>query len=243
MKRSLLALGFSVFSILLWFGLRSESSTPPISAKREALPLVPQKLTTVQTKADLVEHTLSSNTYPAETLPVVLPITPASNDGAALEADLQIPTIHHAISPGPRSLKGRSSEGEQDALPHASMSDTSVHSSELIAAARPQPPLRPVPSIRYPLALQEISPTVALSPEIKAGLTEIADNFVDAVGGEDQDAGDPAYRARWLAQQATADQNFKTLYGTQAWQQLQNNTAHDATQPPPEINSEEPSAP
>ncbi len=103
-----------------------------------------------------------------------------------------------------------------------------VKSQDLSPSAPPpgeseQPPLaetklRPVnlPKHRivWPLVLQEIP---ELSPAQEAAKIRVMEDFIEKVGGEDQDGSDPAYRDRWLALQPQADQQFRVLIGQEAF--------------------------
>jgi hypothetical protein len=248
MKRTLLIAGSTAFGMLLWFGLRSGSSAPaPLvtSSEPPALPMVQQKLSPYLGVAETPERTTISSRSPSDVMPAnplqspfplgngnEPPVESMQHLLARLETKGSITKEEHQSL----LIKFGLEDGNPQKDSEMSASSDFMPTAAALVPARPQLPARPVPSIRYPLALQEISPEVALSPTVKAGLTEIAENFIASVGGEDQTADDPEYRARWRSQQPAADQQFKTLYGTQAWLALQNSTTHDASQSPPEGN-------
>lgn len=50
-------------------------------------------------------------------------------------------------------------------------------------------------------------------------LSELQQQFLNEIGGLDQDPSDPAYRERWLEAQKAADRQFRTFYGGQAYLQ------------------------
>lgn len=68
--------------------------------------------------------------------------------------------------------------------------------------------------IVWPMVLQEIS---GLSAAQEAAKNRVMEDFIEKVGGEDQDGSDPAYRGRWLALQPLADQQFRVLIGQEAF--------------------------
>ena len=72
----------------------------------------------------------------------------------------------------------------------------------------------PTRRIVWPLVLQEIP---ELSPAQEAAKIRVMEDFIEKVGGADQDGSDPAYRDRWLALQPQADQQFRTLIGQEAF--------------------------
>ena len=238
MKRTLLIAGSATVGMLLWIGLRSDSAAPLPSSEPTARPVVQQKLSAHPAGTSSSEQTIISKGNELGEPQADGALLPPTNDGASAPAlDSAFQQSDATAIAKPRIKKSQRKEGEPNELLTESISIDSMESTGVTAAVPPQPPFRPLPSIRYPLALQEISPDVAISPTIKAGLTENAENFITSVGGEDQDANDPDYRARWRTMQPKADQHFKTLYGIQAWLKLQNSTTHDASQPPPESNS------
>ncbi len=86
--------------------------------------------------------------------------------------------------------------------------------------------------MRWPLALQELDLQAAgLSPAQVGTLDEIAAKFIDQIGGENQPANDPDYQKKWRAHQPTADQQFRTLWGQQAFLRAQLAGTQEATQP------------
>ena len=68
--------------------------------------------------------------------------------------------------------------------------------------------------IVWPMVLQDIS---GLTPVQEAAKNRVMEDFIERIGGEDQDGTDPAYRDRWLAMQPLADQQFRVLIGQEAF--------------------------
>jgi hypothetical protein len=55
----------------------------------------------------------------------------------------------------------------------------------------------------------------------KQVLGQLQQQFLNEVGGPDQDPSDPAYLARWQAAQPKIDQSLKGLLGSQFYLKLQ----------------------
>lgn len=70
--------------------------------------------------------------------------------------------------------------------------------------------------------------TIVVNEATAASLEKMRYDFVDAVGGLEQDGNDPAYRRRWLSAQAESDDRFRATYGTQAFLSYQAAAAHKA---------------
>ena len=95
--------------------------------------------------------------------------------------------------------------------------------SPVVASSQSQPaPLRPaglpVAHASYPAVFQ--SPVLndsTLTPNQKAAVRQLQQQFVDAIGGANQDPGDPAYAARWQTAQQNADDALRAQLGTQAY--------------------------
>ena len=61
----------------------------------------------------------------------------------------------------------------------------------------------------------------AVSPAEQLMLDKINNDFVNAVGGPNQDPSDPAYQERWQAAQEMSDAQFKKFFGGRAYVQAQ----------------------
>lgn len=69
-----------------------------------------------------------------------------------------------------------------------------------------------------PLAFQEVSPgTVKLTQPQVASVTEIQEQFADAVGGETAKADSPGYRKKWDEEQRLSDLRLRARIGGQAF--------------------------
>lgn len=73
-----------------------------------------------------------------------------------------------------------------------------------------------------PLVFKEVDASrMALSDEQARAIDQLRNDFVEAVGGPDQDPNDPAYRRRWVAAQIQADAQLKAQLGLLGWEQYQ----------------------
>jgi hypothetical protein len=99
--------------------------------------------------------------------------------------------------------------------------ETPAKASALAPAANATALTTPHSPAPIPLAFHDPPPGAAVNPQIKAGLEELQQNFVDAIGGPDQDPGDPAYLKRWITARRQLDVQFRLLVGTQQFLQEQ----------------------
>jgi hypothetical protein len=60
-----------------------------------------------------------------------------------------------------------------------------------------------------------------LTPVQQAAVAQIQDQFLKTIGNANQDPADPAYAARWMNAQYTADQSYKAFFGWPAFEQMQ----------------------
>ena len=81
---------------------------------------------------------------------------------------------------------------------------------------------------RAPLAFSDTS-GLNLNPVQQQEIANLQQNFVDAIGGENQNPSDPAYLNRWETAQSQIDQEFKVKFGWQAFVQQQLVAARQGT--------------
>ena len=84
----------------------------------------------------------------------------------------------------------------------------------LVAAAKRRSVQLPNQRIVWPMVLQDIS---GLTSVQEAAKNRVMEDFIERIGGEDQDGTDPAYRELWLTLQPLADQQFRVLIGQEAF--------------------------
>ncbi len=88
------------------------------------------------------------------------------------------------------------------------------------ADSHPSPAVPPVP-VSTPASLLDPSPDLKFTPQQLAQLESLRQEFVNDVGGTNQDPNDPAYLQRWREAQPANDGRFKMLFGWQAFVQQQ----------------------
>jgi hypothetical protein len=73
-----------------------------------------------------------------------------------------------------------------------------------------------------PLALENVDlAQLNLSEDQTRLITALRENFVNGIGGYNQDPNDPAYRERWQKAQAESDEVLHAMLGNRAYQDYQ----------------------
>jgi hypothetical protein len=95
------------------------------------------------------------------------------------------------------------------------------------APAQSQPPLThasiigsepPPRSASVPLAFRPLPPAAAqANPQLAQDVQQLQQDFVNAIGGPNQDPNDPAYAQRWSTAQFASDERYRLLIGAQAY--------------------------
>ncbi len=237
MQRLLLVFAAVACALLFWLGLGAGTPVQSQNATEGAAPslqtaipkhsLPPssrsesQSANTQQVADNLSSPQLSQQPTPTSVLPEsVTSLSAAPKNSAADLASAK------EVGPATASVIN-APEGIRSGIPP-------LQGSPAPPTTAPQSASRVTPNFQWPLALQELDlQAAALSPEQLLTLDEIADEFITKIGGEDQAATDPTYRKRWKTQQPNADQQFRTLHGTQAFMRAQLSATHEATTPPP----------
>jgi hypothetical protein len=81
------------------------------------------------------------------------------------------------------------------------------------SGAQGAPALAPIP-----LAFRPLPPEVATAhPQLAAAVRGLQQDFVDAIGGTNQDPNSAAYYQRWIAAQTSVDEQYRVLVGNQAF--------------------------
>ncbi len=74
----------------------------------------------------------------------------------------------------------------------------------------------------YPLALQNVDlSALGLNQDQQQIVAEIRQDFIDAIGGTNQDSSDPGYLARWQKAQAESDEKIKGMLGVTVFENIQ----------------------
>ena len=112
---------------------------------------------------------------------------------------------------------------QQEAALVASLLGEQPASSQIIAAESPRPPRIQVKSqeerdlarpISVPLVMQPLdSGAMKLTDAQTEVFNEVRQNFIEEIGGTNQDPNDPAYRMRWQAAQRKADDMLAGMLG------------------------------
>jgi hypothetical protein len=85
-----------------------------------------------------------------------------------------------------------------------------------------------------PVAFAEDSPNPNLSEEQIAEINALRSQFVEKVGGYNQDPSDPKYGARWEKARQLADEQLRTQLGEEAFASLQNESVTHTNSVSPE---------
>ena len=110
-----------------------------------------------------------------------------------------------------------------------------TRTSQAAVEAMPSGAARQAPSaaISLPLVFHEIDPSVVnLNAQQTQVVNDLRQQFIQDVGGPNQDPNDPAYSQRWLASQPQADLDLCGMLGINAFQSYQIAAwakAHDQT--------------
>jgi hypothetical protein len=97
------------------------------------------------------------------------------------------------------------------------------------------PAVVPVPRIpvavdarfQLPLAFQPVNPE-ALTPAVQNRLTQLQEQFVQAIG-DNRNPTDPAFQNRWMNAQIEADMQYRALFGQMAFEEMQAQRAQSAS--------------
>jgi hypothetical protein len=76
----------------------------------------------------------------------------------------------------------------------------------------------PLSSAPIPLAFRPLPPGVAAAnPQLAAAVQGLRQDFVNALGGPNQDPNSPTYYKRWIAAQTSVDEQYRVLIGNEAF--------------------------
>jgi hypothetical protein len=79
----------------------------------------------------------------------------------------------------------------------------------------------PAPAFREPLVFAEDAPNPGTSPNEVAEINALRQEFIDQIGGYDQDPTDPAYQERWQTAQQFLDERLRSELGEEVFGRLQ----------------------
>jgi hypothetical protein len=84
----------------------------------------------------------------------------------------------------------------------------------------------------YPLAFQNVNPeALNLNADQKAAIQQVQQQFVNDIGGPNQNPSDPAYLAKWQTAQSAADDALLALLGRQGYMAYQQQQYYDWYEP------------
>lgn len=137
---------------------------------------------------------------------------------AQLQRPSVLPAAEPAVDTEARTVAEPPWQEQAESQTEASRAQAdSVESTNTQAAAlKPKPWLLNAPTPRYPLVFQMTnSEALELNEATKAILQQLQQQFVEDIGGPNQDPSDPAYLTRWLKASARADDMLRGLLGSQ----------------------------
>ena len=108
------------------------------------------------------------------------------------------------------------------ALPHAArmpvpLATVAAAPPVQAASSSPHATAEAVPLAKMPAIFVEPDPAAPLTETQKETVKVLQKEFIEALGGSDQDPADPEYFRRWQTAAWESDQRFKTLFGVQAF--------------------------
>jgi hypothetical protein len=139
------------------------------------------------------------------------------------EAQLTASLLGENSSAAETSITAKSSDQQS---PTASLSSTTETVATQASADTPPTGLpwhgRKAADPVYPLAFRRINLDAAgFGENAKAAISQVQQQFVNDIGGPNQNPSDPAYLARWQSAQVKADETLRGLLGNQAYMAYQ----------------------
>lgn len=135
--------------------------------------------------------------------------------------------VSHVSSQSTDSVADQSAAG---AAVSASTVAISSGSASLVSSSFTS---RPVAPPVYPLVMQTVNlDALALTAAQKTAVQELQQQFIQAIGGLNQNPSDPVYLRRWQQAQPQSDFQLKAMLGITAWENYQLLAADSATSAP-----------
>jgi hypothetical protein len=134
----------------------------------------------------------------------------------------------------PPSQTGDSSRAANFSNPRTELlerEDRGVESPSATAAASPQPLPTEAPAaaaalrVQLPLVFVEPDPSLNLTEKELADLDRLREEFIEAIGGPDQDPSTPDYYQRWERARTVFDGRLKGWFGSGVYLSLQSSAA------------------
>ena len=111
-----------------------------------------------------------------------------------------------------------------------------VNRADVAQSSTPAPALKREPeTVEYPLVFKNVDlDALGLDADQKEAVALMQQQFMNAIGGPNQDPGDPAYRARWQAAQSEMDDTMRGMLGADVFENLQMAAQDDHPESPAE---------
>jgi hypothetical protein len=154
-----------------------------------------------QEEASLITGLLGAPTTAATT--ATFPAVSSSGSQAAA-GTTSMPLVSQSAAPSAATQVARTTAVPLEATPYA--------------PARKAPPA----AISLPLVMQDVDPSMLkLNSRQAQAVNDLREQFIEEVGGPNQDPNDPTYAQRWQSSQPQADLDLRGMIGIRAWEAYQ----------------------
>jgi hypothetical protein len=138
----------------------------------------------------------------------------SGNDFSSASSSADAPMEREEMQP---TVQANRTQDEQNANSQATLRDGALQTN-----------LNPgrEPIFQQPVAFAEASPDPEASAEEIAEINALRQEFIEEIGGYDQDPSDPEYRKRWQVAQQFLDEQLRTELGEEVFNRLQNERAN-----------------
>ncbi len=208
---------------------KTPAATPSVAATAEPAPAIEEAPTQRPFHWSQLEVTNDYRSYVANLRAAGCP---ESTLRAIVTADFEAATTfeRHRLESAGESTSQLSSETVKQAVARAlgemaipsAGEETAANSTKARVSPLQSMSVRPVAQkvahASYPVAFQPaVLNDSTLTDNQKAAVRQLQQQFVDAVGGPNQDPADPTYGARWQTAQQDADEALRAQLGNQAY--------------------------
>jgi hypothetical protein len=130
------------------------------------------------------------------------------------------------------TITSKATQTEELAAPTSQTSSVQIKAQSEESSQATQIASEPAPT--QPLVFAEDSPSPNLSPEVVVEIASLRRQFIDEIGGYDQDPSDPEYARRWEEARQLLDEQLRTQLGEETFNTLQNESVTQAGPESPE---------
>jgi len=187
-------------------------------AETSSTPVVAPSAGTGVTPAPTMERLATITPVPAPPMaaPVVRQIDPAVAAGMAAGKRLVAARLATQATDSGREISGATNAAAAPAV------DAPVVSAPTDLSVVDAPPIvAPAGDVAIPVAFQPTPEDARMSEVQRSQLDAIQQTFVQNIGGENQDPYSPDYRQLWKKAQRLSDEQFRALFGQQAFNERQ----------------------